>query len=263
MVRASEGEIPTNTHLNLISVMSFQFSKASKKDKKISQTIKTQTKENDTPQEQDTSNVIEGTDGDDYIVGTDGDDVIYAGDGNDTIYGGGGNDTIIAGEGNDTIVLHSDGEDSVDAGTGDDSIYVIYGQNGDDTIVQEDVRGEFTISGGDGDDTLYFEPSESSDDTESPSGDGAQGDDKQAGFDPITEGGKFFEFEKVQRIDHWNFDAVNWFSKADALAAIKALENQLISLDTTGMNTDPFKSPVFGPNANVLLGSSTDFPMAF
>lgn len=250
MVRASEGEIPTNTHLNLISVMSFQFSKASKKDKKISQTIKTQTKDNDTPQiEADSDNIIDGTDGDDYIIGTDGDDVIYAGTGNDTIYGGGGNDTIYGGEGDDFIVLNPDGQDSVDGGSGEDTI----------TLREDDT----TISGGEGDDRIYIEPTESSDEAEDPSQDAPQGAGKQRAFDPIIKGGRFFGAEKIQRIDHWNFDAVNWFSKEDALAALKGLESQLISLDDAGLNMNPFKSPLFGSNTNVLFGASTDYPMAF
>ena len=250
MVCASEGEIPTATHLNLITAMSFQVSKASKKGNKINKLIKTQAKENDTPQAEAASdNIIDGTDGDDYIIGTDGDDVIYAGTGNDTIYGGGGNDTIYGGEGDDFIVLNPDGQDSVDGGSGEDTI----------TLREDDT----TISGGEGDDRIYIEPTESSDEAEDPSQDAPQGAGKQRALDPIIKGGRFFGVEKMQRIDHWNFDAVNWFSKADALAAIKALENQLISLDSTVIDTDQFKSPVFELNANVLLGSSTDFPMAF
>ena len=249
MVCASEGEIPTVTHLNLITAMSFQVSKASKKANKINKLIKTQAKDNDTPQtEADSDNIIDGTDGDDYIIGTDGDDVIVAGTGNDTIYGGGGNDTIYGGEGDDFIVLNPDGQDSVDGGSGEDTI----------TLREDDT----TISGGEGDDRIYIEPTESSDEAEDPSQDAPQGAGKQRAFDPIIKGGRFFGVEKMQRIDHWNFDAVNWFSKEDALAALKGLESQLISLDDAGLSMNPFKSPLFGFNSNALFGAGTNDPMA-
>ena len=77
------------------------------------------------------------------------------------------------------------------------------------------------------------------------SADGSEGKGSVLGKDAITAGGRFRMVEQVRRIDDWNADAVNWFSKDDALAALKGLESQLISVTTAELKPDPFQSPLF------------------
>ncbi|MGI3167945.1 choice-of-anchor I family protein [Pseudooceanicola sp. C21-150M6] len=89
----------------------------------------------------DTSEVIDGTLGDDNIKGKGGDDVIDAGGGNDGVNGGMGADSILGGAGDDTI-FGGNGDDTIDGGLGDD---LLVGQAGADV---------FAFGTGDGDDTI-------------------------------------------------------------------------------------------------------------
>lgn len=134
------------------------------------------------------SDTIDGGEGNDTIIGGSGDDVLIGGDGNDTIDGGDGNDTIYGGDGDDII------EAGEEIGVGDDDL--IYGGAGNDTItsVETDSRSEDVVYGGDGDDsitmaggvnTLY---GDAGDDTIS-SGAGDDTIDGGADDDTITGGG--------------------------------------------------------------------------
>ncbi|MGF1494682.1 MAG: hypothetical protein ACFBSC_19980 [Microcoleaceae cyanobacterium] len=65
------------------------------------------------------SNVIIGTEGNDFLVGTDADDdFISGGDGNDFIAGFRDEDTLVGGEGSDTFSLEFNNADPFDPGAG-------------------------------------------------------------------------------------------------------------------------------------------------
>jgi Ca2+-binding RTX toxin-like protein len=84
------------------------------------------------------SNVLNGTAGEDMILGLGGNDVIKAGDGHDLVCGGSGNDAMYGGPGHDTL----------DGGSGSD---VVRGEEGDDTLTGG--SGSDFFSGGPGNDT--------------------------------------------------------------------------------------------------------------
>jgi len=71
-----------------------------------------------------TSDLLQGTSGDDYISGFGGDDLIDAGQGNDQIFGNSGNDTLIGGQ----------GDDFINGGGGSDVFVFASDANAEDTI---------------------------------------------------------------------------------------------------------------------------------
>src|SRR6266540_7195378 len=77
------------------------------------------------------SNIIRGTNGDDFIRGTAQDDIIYGLKGDDQIYGFDGNDKLIGGKGNDIIDGCPD-NDTIYGNTGND---FLAGNTGSDALI--------------------------------------------------------------------------------------------------------------------------------
>ena len=124
----------------------------------------------------DSSDGIEGSRGDDilyggagndYMDGDRGDDTLYGGSGNDYVKGGRGDDEVYGGSGND-ILKGEDGEDQLFGGSGNDYMRggddndALYGDSGDDRLKGEDGHdvlyggtGNDRLEGGSGNDTLY------------------------------------------------------------------------------------------------------------
>ncbi|WP_024671377.1 calcium-binding protein, partial [Pseudomonas tremae] len=96
------------------------------------------------------SEVMKGSDADQYLTGYAGDDVINAGAGDDTVYGGNGSDTLLGGAGADTL-YGEDGGDSLLGGAGND---YLYGGSGNDVL--DGGAGNDRLDGGAGDDTYLF-----------------------------------------------------------------------------------------------------------
>jgi Ca2+-binding RTX toxin-like protein len=96
------------------------------------------------------SEVMKGSDADQYLTGYAGDDVINAGAGDDTVYGGTGSDTLLGGAGADTL-YGEDGGDSLLGGAGND---YLYGGSGNDVL--DGGAGNDRLDGGAGDDTYLF-----------------------------------------------------------------------------------------------------------
>ncbi|MEL6476244.1 MAG: Hint domain-containing protein [Pseudomonadota bacterium] len=114
----------------------------------------------------DTAGVsVDGLGGNDTLTGGSGDDTFAAGLGDDIVYGGAGadtlndtggshggtgngNDTFYGGAGNDVLTSTSTGAN----GVATDDRDVLYGGDGDDSIVSDDRMD--TLYGGDGNDTL-------------------------------------------------------------------------------------------------------------
>jgi Ca2+-binding RTX toxin-like protein len=96
------------------------------------------------------SEVMKGSDADQYLTGYAGDDVINAGAGDDTVYGGTGSDTVLGGAGADTL-YGEDGGDSLLGGAGND---YLYGGSGNDVL--DGGAGNDRLDGGAGDDTYLF-----------------------------------------------------------------------------------------------------------
>lgn len=89
------------------------------------------------------TNVIAGTDGDDYLVGTSGNDVILGRGGDDVIEGGAGHDSIGGGTGNDTIA-GGEGDDCIVGGPGDDTTWQwSWIVNGSDSEASVEARYEY------------------------------------------------------------------------------------------------------------------------
>ncbi len=94
------------------------------------------------------------------LNGTNGDDVIWAGDGDDTINGRGGNDIICGGNGND-VINGGGGNDKIFAGKGNDQVSggqgkdVLVGDAGADVLRGGPKRD--VLKGGGGNDKLYGE----------------------------------------------------------------------------------------------------------
>lgn len=91
---------------------------------------------------------ISGLEGNDRLFGDTGNDFISGDEGRDRIEGNDGNDTVDGGRGNDTI-RGGDGNDSLFGGSGDDTVY---GGNGDDYI--DGGNSADMLRGDDGNDTL-------------------------------------------------------------------------------------------------------------
>ncbi|MFN6222184.1 MAG: bluetail domain-containing putative surface protein, partial [Dolichospermum sp.] len=87
------------------------------------------------------SNPINGTNGNDNLIGTSGNDTINGLLGNDSLNGGGGNDSLNGGAGNDTLDGGA-GTDTLVGGIGDD-IYVV--DSTTDTITENVNAGTDTI----------------------------------------------------------------------------------------------------------------------
>lgn len=87
--------------------------------------------------------VIASGDGDDTVYALSSSHTVFGGSGNDKIYasGGGGNHQLVGGDGNDRLSADS-GDDWLEGGAGNDSLY---GWDGNDTLI-----------GGSGDDTYYY-----------------------------------------------------------------------------------------------------------
>ena len=92
----------------------------------------------------DGSNMLVGTEADDYINGEGGDDSIMGVGGNDTLTGGDGNDTLDGGDGDD-MLMGDAGNDDLMGGAGDDML-----TGGD---------GNNTLDGGDGNDFAVYKDS--------------------------------------------------------------------------------------------------------
>lgn len=92
---------------------------------------------------------VHGGDGDDNVSGGSGRDHVFGGNGDDKMHGGSGNDDLNGDSGNDTISGGS-GKDRIDGGTGDD---IINGGSGDDILLGR--QGDDTINGGSGNDQIY------------------------------------------------------------------------------------------------------------
>jgi RTX calcium-binding nonapeptide repeat (4 copies) len=117
--------------------------------------------------------IICGTEHDDYIIGSDGDDIIFGLRGNDVIMALGGNDLVFAGPGDDTVyggdgnnqLFGDDGNDNLVGGSDDDLLVGgpgndrLYGNTGDD-ILQGGPGADY-FDCGDGLDTVIdYNPSQ-------------------------------------------------------------------------------------------------------
>ncbi|MBW4648779.1 MAG: DUF4347 domain-containing protein [Kastovskya adunca ATA6-11-RM4] len=129
----------------------------------------------------DSLNIINGTNLTDTLVGTAGGDRLYGFGGHDTISGGLGNDQLYGGDGNDILFGDSQnsltgGDDLIYGGTGNDRIYGgagndnLYGEVGDDQIWGDAGNdrlwgglGNDILTGGEGRDTFVFARGEGTD----------------------------------------------------------------------------------------------------
>jgi len=94
------------------------------------------------------TNVIEGTEGNDWLVGTSGDDCIVGYGGNDELWGMLGNDTLFGGPGDDSLQALA-GDDTL---LGGDDADQLYGGGGLDRLEGE--GGNDFLEGGEGEDML-------------------------------------------------------------------------------------------------------------
>lgn len=115
----------------------------------------------------DISQTVDGTEGDDQLDGTEGNDLITGQEGNDVLNGEAGNDTLVGGTGSDTlnggdgndILKGGDQRDVLDGGAGNDRLAggawrdVLYGGDGNDVLNGGDAGD--ALHGGDGNDTIY------------------------------------------------------------------------------------------------------------
>jgi Ca2+-binding RTX toxin-like protein len=113
----------------------------------------------DSPDNDDSSEVFQGTSGDDTMRGGSSDDNIEGSRGNDVIDGGAGDDDIEGGWDNDTLGGGA-GDDDMDGGRGDDTLLggsgedYLRGGQGDDVL--QGGTGHDTMTGGQGDDTFVY-----------------------------------------------------------------------------------------------------------
>lgn len=113
------------------------------------------------------ADTLDGTDADEVIYGLGGDDSLTAGLGRDTLWGGDGNDTVVGGlndrdelvgeAGEDLLILQNFGY--AYGGTGNDTIQgngggFLWGNDGDDTIINAIATEWVDIRGGEGNDQL-------------------------------------------------------------------------------------------------------------
>ncbi|KPB86565.1 Calcium binding hemolysin protein [Pseudomonas syringae pv. maculicola] len=96
------------------------------------------------------SQVLQGSDADQYLAGYATDDLIDGGAGDDTIVGGAGNDKLAGGAGADTL-SGDEGNDLLQGGSGNDTLT---GGAGDDVL--DGAAGNDRLDGGAGDDTYLF-----------------------------------------------------------------------------------------------------------
>ncbi len=97
----------------------------------------------------DGDDLLRGEGGADALLGGAGDDVLNGGGGGDLLDGGAGDDRIDAGGGDD-VAAGGEGDDTITAGTGAD---LVRGEAGDDILHGND--GDDILLGGDGDDLLF------------------------------------------------------------------------------------------------------------
>ena len=140
-----------------------------------------------------------------------------------------------------------------DSDTSDEDELYFYGDNGTDVIYidsdeeesdandsgsSEEPLESSEVIGNDGDDTfsVYNGDEAATDQAEMDNmQEASNSNDEEAGkTDPIINGTSFYEAEKVNYIDFWNYDAVNWYTKEDQLAVEDALQSQLIVVDSMG-----------------------------
>ena len=98
--------------------------------------------------------IISGT-GADTVNGGGGDDEISSGSGNDTVNGGDGRDRITGGDGVD-IIHGGIGNDVITDGSADGSAAFVYGDGGNDRLINTWVDIGGTWDGGAGNDTIDF-----------------------------------------------------------------------------------------------------------
>ncbi|MFO0054042.1 MAG: lectin-like protein, partial [Dolichospermum sp.] len=96
------------------------------------------------------SNPINGTNGNDNLIGTSGNDTINGLLGNDSLNGGGGNDSLNGGGGNDSLNGGA-GNDTLDGGAGTDTLV---GGIGDDIYVVDSTTDTITENANAGTDTI-------------------------------------------------------------------------------------------------------------
>ena len=131
---------------------------------------------------------------------------------------------INVGDGNDVVVIDSNDSGGEQASGGSDEIT---GQAGTDRLPSDS-----------GSDEGFDQPS--------------QGKGGLLNPDLITNGGSVGAVEMSDRIDYWNFDAVNWFAKGDALAVEKDLQSQLGSMDPSDLLFPELKFPLFAAGTESL-----------
>ncbi|MEO0891585.1 MAG: calcium-binding protein [Pseudomonadota bacterium] len=106
----------------------------------------------------ESSNQIDGEDGNEFLLGYGGDDEINGNGGMDQIEGGDGDDTLSGGAENDDLhgdfgddhLMGDDGDDTLSGHFGDD---LLEGGDGDDSMIGG--QGDDTLDGGAGDDALH------------------------------------------------------------------------------------------------------------
>jgi len=104
------------------------------------------------------NNVVTASNGDDRVYTGAGDDTIQVGDGDNVVYAGEGDNSISTGEGDDLIVAGA-GDDNIFAGDGRNLVYASEGDNFITTGKDNDIiyagAGDDNIRSGAGDDTIY------------------------------------------------------------------------------------------------------------
>ena len=117
------------------------------------------TEGNDWLHGRDGADIIYGHSGDDDLFGKKGDDKIFGGDGHDWLYGGKGADLVEGGAGGDWL-YGGDGNDELKGGAGNDWLFgdfgndKLYGGDGNDFLIGD--IGENTLTGGAGNDKFFI-----------------------------------------------------------------------------------------------------------
>ena len=232
MVCTSAGDDPKDTNHTPLRTMAFTFSFSPKSFSSL-------TIEKDEYQKQHTAQNTNQSSETDYKSNSKRRPHIYGDDGTDIIY--------LDSEENET---NSDDSEPSNTTTTEEEVY-IQGSRGTDQIEFDDpeenetnsddsepsntttTEEEVDIQGSRGTDQIEFDfDNEGTNQEESDSRDASKETSESGKRDPIITGYSHYEAEKVQYIDFWNYDAVNWYTKEDQLAVEYALQSQLIVADS-------------------------------
>jgi Ca2+-binding RTX toxin-like protein len=130
----------------------------------------------------DGNDILFGGAGSDQLIGNDGDDILLGGLGNDTLQGGAGNDTLVGGEGDDIFLWKEDDQGQGDSpavdvvkdfGVGNNTLelsdllqdategtidgFIMAQEEGDDTVLYINSKGELNGNTGNADQVIHLE----------------------------------------------------------------------------------------------------------